>query len=160
MPLIDGPTPTKLICEFEAAFSPPLSKLVSLHGRMPIFAVSASLVEQKHDEYVNGGFDGWIMKPINFRQLNTLMTGIWDEKEKQTCVYKPGCGRVVGGFNNKSGHGVLGERSWETETRWEAMLELLLKTLPLLYMLEYMIPMKNCLQISLEYASSKHGILE
>jgi CheY-like chemotaxis protein len=77
MPLIDGPTSTRLIREFEATHSPPLSPLASLHGRIPIFAASASLVEQNHDEYVSVGFDGWILKPINFRQLNSLMIGIW-----------------------------------------------------------------------------------
>jgi len=52
MPLIEGPTSTKLIREFERLHLPPLSPLASLHGRILIFAVSGSLVEQKHDEYV------------------------------------------------------------------------------------------------------------
>ncbi|KAE9366127.1 hypothetical protein N431DRAFT_549109 [Stipitochalara longipes BDJ] len=90
MPLLDGPASTKLIREFETAFKPLFSSLASNNCRIPIFAVSASLLEQKHTEYLNGGFDGWILKPINFRHLGTLMMGIWNEEERGSCVYKPG----------------------------------------------------------------------
>jgi len=90
MPLLDGPGSTKLIREFETTSNPLLSSLASNNGRVPIFAVSASLVEQRYAEYLNDGFDGWILKPINFRHLGTLMMGIWSEEERERCVYKPG----------------------------------------------------------------------
>jgi CheY-like chemotaxis protein len=90
MPLLNGPGSTKLIRQFEASSNCPLSSLATNNSRIPIFAVSASLDEQKHDEYVSGGFDGWILKPIDFRRLDMLMMGIWGEDERRNCVYKPG----------------------------------------------------------------------
>ena len=90
MPLLDGPASTKLIREFETSSKPLLSSLASHNGRIPIFAMSASLVEQKYAEYLEGGFDGWILKPISFSHLGNLMMGIWSEGERGNCVYKPG----------------------------------------------------------------------
>ena len=90
MPLLDGLASTKLIREYETTSKPLLPSLASNNGRVPIFAVSASLVEQKHAEYLDGGFDGWILKPISFRHLGTLMMGIWSEEERGNCIYKPG----------------------------------------------------------------------
>jgi CheY-like chemotaxis protein len=90
MPLIDGPTSTKLIRDFEMTASSLLSPHAMSHGRRPIFAVSASLEEDKRGEYARGGFDGWILKPINFRHLDTVMSGTWDDETRTACVYKPG----------------------------------------------------------------------
>ena len=91
MPLLDGPSSTKLIREFEATSRPLLSSLASKNHRIPIFAVSASLVvEQKHDEYVSGGFDGWVLKPIDFKYLDTLMMAFWNDEARSSCVYQPG----------------------------------------------------------------------
>lgn len=67
-----------------------LSSLASSNGRIPIFAVSASLVEQKHDKYVRDGFDRWVLKPINFRHSDTLMMGIGIVDERRNSVYRLG----------------------------------------------------------------------
>ena len=70
--------------------SPLLSPRAMSHGRIPLFAASASLEEHKRYEHARGGFDGWILKPINSRHLDTLMSGIWDEAARAACVHKPG----------------------------------------------------------------------
>jgi len=101
MPIVDGETSTKFIREFELTSSPPLSPLATSHGRIPVFAVSASLVEGKYSEYVEGGFDGWIMKPINFRKLDVLMMGIWDEIQRKACAHVPGMWESGGWFEVK-----------------------------------------------------------
>jgi CheY-like chemotaxis protein len=90
MPLIDGPTSTKLIREYESKSTPTLSSLAMRHGCIPIFAVSASLQEEKYAEYVQNEFDGWILKPINFRRVGMLMMGIWDGEKRRECAYTPG----------------------------------------------------------------------
>jgi CheY-like chemotaxis protein len=82
MPLIDGPTSTKLIRDFEMTASPLLSSRALSHGRIPIFAVSASLEEDRRSGYARGGFDGWILKPHNFRHLDTIVSGTWDDVRK------------------------------------------------------------------------------
>jgi CheY-like chemotaxis protein len=58
MPLIDGPTATRLIREFESIATPLLSPRAMSHGRIPVFAVSASLEEHKRDEYARGALEG------------------------------------------------------------------------------------------------------
>lgn len=68
-----------------------LSAVAANHGRIPVFAVSATLQEQKKDEYVNAGFDGWILKPIDFQRLERLLFGIIDDQARNEDAYEPGC---------------------------------------------------------------------
>jgi CheY-like chemotaxis protein/anti-sigma regulatory factor (Ser/Thr protein kinase) len=91
MPIVDGLTSTKMIRSFEKTHSEfNLSRRAAVNGRVPIFAVSASLVERERQTYINAGFDGWVLKPIDFRRLNTLIAGIVDDESRNSCLYKPG----------------------------------------------------------------------
>lgn len=91
MPIVDGLTSTKIIRASEVSLGHAgHSPLATINHRIPIFAVSASLLEQEKDTYVNAGFDGWILKPVDFKRLSTLLTGIWDEELRTSCLYKPG----------------------------------------------------------------------
>lgn len=67
-----------------------LSLIARRHGRIPIFAVSASLLEREKETYMNAGFDGWILKPIDFKRLETLLFGIIDDKTRNDAVYVAG----------------------------------------------------------------------
>lgn len=67
-----------------------LSSRASLNGRVPIIAVSASLLEREHQTYVNAGFDGWILKPVSFARLSEIMSGIVDEKARKANLYEKG----------------------------------------------------------------------
>lgn len=91
MPIVDGLTSTKMIRALEK--SPEHaghSHLAAANGRIPIFAVSASLVEKERSTYMDAGFDGWILKPIDFKRLHELLTGIDDEETRRDCMYSPG----------------------------------------------------------------------
>ena len=91
MPIVDGLTSTKMIRSFEKLHSGShLSARASGNGRVPIFAVSASLVERERQTYINAGFDGWILKPIDFKRLNVLLLGIVEDDTRQSFLYKPG----------------------------------------------------------------------
>lgn len=91
MPIVDGLTSTKMIRASERRGRPDgLSAVAARHGHIPIFAVSASLVEREKDTYMDAGFDGWILKPIDFRRLETLLRGIVDDGVRNQAVYKPG----------------------------------------------------------------------
>jgi CheY-like chemotaxis protein len=80
MPIVDGLASTKMIRSFEKTHpGNNLSLRASNNGRVPIFAVSASLVERERQTYINAGFDGWILKPIDFKRLNILLLGIVDD---------------------------------------------------------------------------------
>lgn len=91
MPIVDGLTSTKMIRSFEkSSKSHILSQRAAINGRVPIFAVSASLLEKERQVYIDGGFDGWILKPIDFKRLGVLLDGIVQEHTRHSCLYEPG----------------------------------------------------------------------
>ncbi|KAM0816916.1 putative Cyanobacterial phytochrome B [Seiridium cardinale] len=103
MPIVDGLGSTKMIRAFEKSDKcPRLSPLAQLQGRVAIFAVSASLVEREMPIYVNGGFDGWILKPIDFKRLNVLLNGITEDDTRNGCLYAPGEWERGGWFEGRS----------------------------------------------------------
>ncbi|KAF1981976.1 hypothetical protein K402DRAFT_424948 [Aulographum hederae CBS 113979] len=91
MPIADGLTSTKMIRAFEKS-NPDheLSPRASRNRRVPIIAVSASLLERERQLYIDAGFDGWILKPVSFPRLSELMTGIVDSNIRQKNIYSPG----------------------------------------------------------------------
>lgn len=80
MPIVDGISSTKIIRD-----SHPKT-------RVPIFAVSASLMERDRQTYIDTGFDGWIMKPIDFQRVNHLLRGVGDISTRNESVYQLGPG--------------------------------------------------------------------
>ncbi|KAL8630044.1 hypothetical protein Q9189_004239 [Teloschistes chrysophthalmus] len=103
MPIVDGLTSTKMIRSFEKSHPEgPISSRAALNGRIPIFAVSASLLEREREKYVNAGFDGWILKPIDFQRLGVLLRGIVEEQTRESCLYRPGQWEHGGWFLNKA----------------------------------------------------------
>ncbi|KAI1134109.1 hsp90-like protein [Hypoxylon sp. FL0543] len=91
MPIVDGLTSAKMVRAFEKSDKDlQLSPLATGYTRTPIFAVSASLVEREKSKYVEAGFDGWILKPIDFGRLNVLLDGIANNKIRAECLYVPG----------------------------------------------------------------------
>jgi light-regulated signal transduction histidine kinase (bacteriophytochrome)/CheY-like chemotaxis protein len=101
MPIVDGFTSTKMIRSFEKTTPPSqcLSPRAALNGRIPIFAVSASLVERERGKYIEAGFDGWILKPIDFKRTKLLLHGIVDEEVRRSCIYQPGRWEQGGWFS-------------------------------------------------------------
>lgn len=95
MPILNGFEATQEIRKVEKASSndvslggPRLSH--ELNNRIPIFAVSASLLEHQRDELINYGLDGWILKPIDFRRLSVILKGVTDRAQRERDVYCPG----------------------------------------------------------------------
>lgn len=76
MPVVDGWSSAKMIRELEAKTSESESEAFVQRRHVPILAVSASIVGSDKDIYINHGFDGWIMKPINFTRLSDLLQGV------------------------------------------------------------------------------------
>lgn len=91
MPIVDGFSSTKMIRSFEKTKSVScLSLRARANGRIPIFAVSASLIEKDREKYGAVGFDGWILKPIDFKRVELLLKGIIDDDCRKECLYRPG----------------------------------------------------------------------
>ncbi|EME49702.1 hypothetical protein DOTSEDRAFT_121759 [Dothistroma septosporum NZE10] len=100
MPIVDGLTSTKMIRSFEKSHpNGRLSSRAALNGRVPIIAVSASLIEKERQVYIDAGFDGWILKPISFPRLSEIMQGIVDEQVRRTNLYQRGSWERGGWFH-------------------------------------------------------------
>ncbi|OKL56231.1 hypothetical protein UA08_08380 [Talaromyces atroroseus] len=103
MPIVDGMDATKMIREFEQSYPDyTMSDKAKPLGRVPIFAVSASLVEKDAQKYVDTGFDGYIMKPIDFRRVNSVLSGLQADTEREALTYVPGNWEIGGWFERAS----------------------------------------------------------
>ena len=69
-----------------------------LNGRVPILAVSATLVPQMRKEMVDIGMDGWILKPIDFARLSVLLKGLLHPEDRVANHWKPGYVWEKGGW--------------------------------------------------------------
>lgn len=99
MPIVDGLTSTKLIRSYEKTHTNIYSPRAALCGRVPIIAVSASLIERDRQHYIDAGFDAWILKPISFDRLKKLMAAVVDAKIREECLYQPGQWEKGGWFH-------------------------------------------------------------
>lgn len=103
MPIVDGMMATKHIREFEAGSDTPSSEKAKSYGRIPIFAVSASLIEKDAQMYIDAGFDGYLMKPIDFQRVNLLLRGLDREEARKEVTYQPGANWELGGWLPRDG---------------------------------------------------------
>ncbi|BGP57501.1 hypothetical protein JCM8202v2_005145 [Rhodotorula sphaerocarpa] len=61
-----------------------------LNRGIPIFAVTASLPERERHTIVDAQLDGWLLKPIDFKRLRTLLRGATDQEVRHRELYRPG----------------------------------------------------------------------
>lgn len=91
MPIVNGFEAADAIRALEVKDGSPMSLRRSstiLNGRIPILAVSASLHERQRNSIAEVGIDGWILKPIDFRRLNSLMRGLVCSATRKEDVYQ------------------------------------------------------------------------
>jgi DNA-binding response OmpR family regulator len=100
MPILNGLEATQQIRYLESTKLPKTDRLAhSLNGgRIPIFAVSASLVERQREELEQIGIDGWILKPIDFGRLYTILRGVTDPVQRERDEYHVGSSWEIGGW--------------------------------------------------------------
>ncbi|TVY58946.1 Phytochrome-like protein cph1 [Lachnellula cervina] len=103
MPIVDGISCTRKIREFEKVHSPEISEYAKPYGRVPVIAVSASLSEEARGNYVESGFDGWILKPIDFKRLEAILAAILDELMREHLQYGNASWRNGGWFTMSGG---------------------------------------------------------
>lgn len=103
MPIVDGYSSTKMIRSFEKTHvGQCLSPRAACNRRIPIFAVSASLVEKDRNKYMDIGFDGWLLKPVDFKRVNEMLKGIVDDETRDGCIYEPGKWEQGGWFARRN----------------------------------------------------------
>ena len=92
-----------MISEFEKdpSSSAQNSQRVRAYGRIPILAVPASLSERRGQEYVDIGFDGWVLKPIDFKRLEATIRAIEDRQMREVLLYGAGSWENGGWFKVK-----------------------------------------------------------
>ncbi|KAM5540919.1 hypothetical protein V8D89_005563 [Ganoderma adspersum] len=98
MPLLNGYEATKRIRVVEHDRDLADRASHKLNGRVPIFAVSASLFEAQREELFALGMDGWILKPIDFKRLRTILRGVVDTSQREKDVYHPTASWELGGW--------------------------------------------------------------
>jgi CheY-like chemotaxis protein len=103
MPILNGFEATQKIRDFEKSedsksTAPTMQLSHQIKGRIPIFAVSASLAERQRQELLDYGMDGWILKPIDFHRLHAILKGVTDLVQRHCDVYRPGCNWEAGGW--------------------------------------------------------------
>ncbi|BEI90223.1 uncharacterized protein CcaverHIS019_0302930 [Cutaneotrichosporon cavernicola] len=89
MPILDGYGAAAAIRELETKNPASGIEPVHIDGRLPIFALSASLYEE---DRVNLGthFDGWLLKPLQFNRLRALLAALIDSEKRVQEIYRPG----------------------------------------------------------------------
>ncbi|KAJ5164441.1 uncharacterized protein N7500_006271 [Penicillium coprophilum] len=95
MPIVDGLGATQMIREYEQQ---ELANETTPAPRIPIFAVSASLLEENRQMYMDSGFDGWVLKPIDFQRVDRLLGGVRLQWVREEIVYRPGVWEAGGWF--------------------------------------------------------------
>ena len=98
MPLLNGYEATECVRELEKDFEPSHRLSHQLNGRIPTFAVSASLLEEKRREIINFGIDEWILKPIDFKPIRSVLRRITDPAHRQKDLYREGRSWELGGW--------------------------------------------------------------
>ncbi|KAL0578952.1 hypothetical protein V5O48_003044 [Marasmius crinis-equi] len=104
MPILNGYEASERIRDVEKSDdmsepgSPTTRLSHRLNGRIPIFAVSASLFENQRKKLSDAGMDGWILKPIDFKRLRLILSGVVDLDQRERDRYRPGYNWEVGGW--------------------------------------------------------------
>ena len=80
MPLMDGPTATRMIREREAELGRP---------RTPIIALTANAMSHHAEEYLSCGMDEVVAKPINIAELIQAIERVRQTAEDVALVQQP-----------------------------------------------------------------------
>lgn len=70
-------------------------------NRIPIFAVSASLYESDRIG-LSRDFDGWLLKPLDYKRVRVLLSGLQDAAKRDPEVYVNGQWERGGYFHGES----------------------------------------------------------
>lgn len=97
MPIMDGRTAARYIRKLEADKSnpPPTPEPggkfnpLRVDGRVPIFAVSASLYESDRSNLAED-FDGWLLKPLDFNRVRKILAALENSEKRMAEVHVQG----------------------------------------------------------------------
>jgi CheY-like chemotaxis protein len=87
MPFVNGWQATQMIRSLEKTTSD-IPRSTDKYGRIPIFAISATLRKEQQQSFVKSGFDGWLLKPIDFKRLALILSGAFNVDSREKCLYE------------------------------------------------------------------------
>ena len=99
---MDGKQAAAAIRKYEELLDP--SRVLNarrVDNRIPIIAVSATLLESQKVE-LGVDFDGWMLKPIDFKRLLHILVGISEPDRRKEDAYERGRWERGGWLNGKS----------------------------------------------------------
>ena len=86
MPFVNGGQATQMIRVLEEKRMASVNNYDE-YGRIPIFAVSATLKPERQAFKAALGFDGWLLKPVQFKRLALLLSGAFDPSVRKEGLY-------------------------------------------------------------------------
>jgi CheY-like chemotaxis protein len=90
MPVMDGKQAAAAIRKYEELLDPRLAlNARRVDNRIPIIAVSATLLESQKVE-LGIDFDGWMLKPIDFKRMLQILVGISEPDKRKEDAYERG----------------------------------------------------------------------
>ena len=63
--------------------------------------MSASFLEKERENYIRTGFDGWILKPVKFQRVSSLLKGIVEGDTRNACLFETGQWERGGWFEKR-----------------------------------------------------------
>jgi CheY-like chemotaxis protein len=100
MPVMDGRKSAETIRQYEGTLGPQDVRGKTISGRIPILAVSATLLESERTQMATY-FDGWVLKPIDFKRMLRLLSGITKPELRKEDAYVRGEWERGGWLNGK-----------------------------------------------------------
>lgn len=101
MPFVNGCQATRMIRSLEQKNTSVISHSTDEYGRVPIFAVSATLWKEQREFFADVGFDGWLLKPIDFKRLAIILSGALNVDSRKKCLYEEGSLQQGGWFSER-----------------------------------------------------------
>jgi len=96
MPLVDGALATKMIRFWEKESHQRQQSdgrdSATPKQRVPIIAIAPSLQDDARFDFIQNGFDGWLVKPLDFKRLDVMLQGVKDVGMRCDSLYVPGQG--------------------------------------------------------------------
>jgi hypothetical protein len=86
MPFVNGSQATQMIRALEEKRMAAANNN-NEYGRIPIFAVSATLRRDRQSFKAALGFDGWLLKPVHFGRLGLLLSGAFNPDARKEGLY-------------------------------------------------------------------------
>lgn len=101
---MDGKQAATAIRKYEELLDPDTTTAPArrVDNRIPIIAVSATLLESQHVE-LGVNFDGWMLKPIDFKRMLHILAGISEPEKRAEDAYQRGQWERGGWLNGELG---------------------------------------------------------